>query len=346
MMRFLACIAASLLLHLLLLLINISFDHTPPKNKPVRVSLVTVPKANPKIEVKDKKKKEVVKKKKEKKEEELPDKQIVDLPPDPSSERPEDARFASESNHKVEKESISRNRTLTPEKAGHEVMKGADDKSGKSLGTEQADQEEQVKNELPRIDQRDRLKVAESEDGELRNDSGSHELRGDGESLHLGNADKNAKRSKKGDKKINLFPKDVIEEAARRSASAPFADHVEDVDEGEGTFLNTFETKYATFFNRVKRQIAQHWNPWPEYRRRDPTGNVYGIRTRKTIVAVVLDSKGYVVSATVKHSCGADFLDKIAVRSFLVVGQFPNPPKGAIKDGKVKFDFGFIITRN
>jgi len=38
-------------------------------------------------------------------------------------------------------------------------------------------------------------------------------------------------------------------------------DHLQDVDEGDGTYLNTKEWKFASFFNRVKQSVSQQWNP-------------------------------------------------------------------------------------
>src|SRR5918912_1221121 len=61
-------------------------------------------------------------------------------------------------------------------------------------------------------------------------------------------------------------------------------DHLADVDEGEGTYLNTKEWKYASFFNRVKQSVGMHWNPGDLLRKRDPTGNMFGGRDRYTMV--------------------------------------------------------------
>ena len=55
---------------------------------------------------------------------------------------------------------------------------------------------------------------------------------------------------------------------------------LDNVDEGEGTYLNTKEWKYASFFNRVKQSVSQQWNPGQQLRLRDPTGNIYGGRDR------------------------------------------------------------------
>ena len=54
--------------------------------------------------------------------------------------------------------------------------------------------------------------------------------------------------------------------------AAPAPDHVEGVDVGDATFLNTREWKFAGFFNRVKQNVAEVWNPMDAARVRDPTG--------------------------------------------------------------------------
>ena len=49
-------------------------------------------------------------------------------------------------------------------------------------------------------------------------------------------------------------------------------DALKDVDDGEETALNSKKWRFATFFNRVKKQVSEHWHPEEAYRRRDPTG--------------------------------------------------------------------------
>ncbi|HEU5059400.1 MAG TPA: hypothetical protein VFU21_22860, partial [Kofleriaceae bacterium] len=51
------------------------------------------------------------------------------------------------------------------------------------------------------------------------------------------------------------------EELLERAVGGGSVDHIEDADEGEFTSLNSRKWKYATFFNRMKRQVAQNWHP-------------------------------------------------------------------------------------
>lgn len=117
-----------------------------------------------------------------------------------------------------------------------------------------------------------------------------------------------------------------------------------DLPEGEGTYLNTREWKYASFFNRVKQRVGQTWNPMSQLRLRDPTGQIYGGRDRYTMLSVTLDADGRLKDAWVERSSGLDFLDLEAVQAFERAQPFPNPPPGLLaSDQTVRFQFGFFL---
>jgi TonB family protein len=131
---------------------------------------------------------------------------------------------------------------------------------------------------------------------------------------------------------------------ASRVVGAPAPDLVKNVKVGDQTLLNSRRFIYATFFNRIKQIVAQHWSPARVYRRRDPYGNVYGSADRYTLLSVVLDKKGKLTDVTVKKTSGLRFLDKEAVRAFRAARHFPNPPTALIgSDGKIRFRFGFML---
>ena len=79
--------------------------------------------------------------------------------------------------------------------------------------------------------------------------------------------------------------------AAEAGGGAP-NDDLHGVDPGDGTYLNTREWKYASFFNRVKRAVAEEWHPDIVYLRHDPSGNVYGTRDRVTVLRIHLKPDG------------------------------------------------------
>jgi TonB family protein len=130
-------------------------------------------------------------------------------------------------------------------------------------------------------------------------------------------------------------------------SGSPSRDYVEGLPEGDGTFLNTKEFKYATFFYRVRDSVASYWEDLAasEYRRRDPTGNIYGIRDRSTLLRIQLNREGGLADVRVEQSSGVDFLDHVAVEAFKKAEPFPNPPAGiADEDGSIRFNFQFVVT--
>ncbi len=127
-----------------------------------------------------------------------------------------------------------------------------------------------------------------------------------------------------------------------RIAGAPANDYLNE-QQGEGTFLNSREFKFAGFFNRMKRGVSQQWNPIAEYQRRDPSGNVYGASTRTTLLTVTLTADGKLKDAVVSHSSGLDFLDAEAIQAFRRAQPFSNPPPALVENGVISFNFGFTL---
>lgn len=121
-------------------------------------------------------------------------------------------------------------------------------------------------------------------------------------------------------------------------------DYLRDVDEGDKTLLNRKESRYAAFFDRVKIQIADKWSPVSTYRKRDPRGNVFGVKDRYSQVRVTLNGDGSVRQLFLARESGLDFFDDEAVRSIRAAAPFHNPPEGLKDDdGLVHFTFGFYF---
>jgi TonB family protein len=131
------------------------------------------------------------------------------------------------------------------------------------------------------------------------------------------------------------------EELLTRVTGGGSVDKIDDADEGEETALNSKRWKFAGFFNRMKRQVAQNWHPDRVYLQRDPRGNVYGTRDRITVLKVQLKTDGSVEKIYVQQGCGVDFLDDEAVRAFRAAQPFPNPPTGLKSGENISFSFGF-----
>jgi TonB family protein len=163
---------------------------------------------------------------------------------------------------------------------------------------------------------------------------------------------KTAERQEKGDPTPNS-PQAVARPAIQIKPSfgalsplqgAPAPEHLPDIREGEETALNSRKWLFASFFNRVKRFVSQHWDPATRYRKRDPYGNIYGIKDRLTVLSITLKQDGSLLSASVAKSSGLRFLDQEAIRAFQAAQPFHNPPKElADADGKIRFRFSFFV---
>jgi TonB family protein len=136
---------------------------------------------------------------------------------------------------------------------------------------------------------------------------------------------------------------DMLQRAIARGSGS--MDYLKDVDDGESTALNSKKWAHSLFFNRVKRAVADEWHPGVVYQRHDPSGNVYGIKDRVTVLRIHIKPDGHLAAWTVLQSCGVDFLDDEAIDAFRKAQPFPNPPKALVdSDGQIHFNFAFIFV--
>ncbi len=331
----------------------------PPKSKPQRVRMVNLG-ANKRQGKKHQRKKKPPKKTPEEKKLEDLQGQVVDLPPSPDNSVPKDARFLSEYNTNTKKETVSRHQQKNYRTAMNEVTRthksenrAPQKQNSRSLeiGPEKPNKKKQSASEemslqLPKQKHQQRLALELDSLGQMRNRQERQALRGNSDRLKLSMGDsqkiiKPGSAPNRGQRQLQLMPSMGV---LARIAGAPSNDHIADLEEGDGTFLNSREFKYASFFNRLKRNVSQHWNPMLEYRRRDPSGNIYGHMARVTVLNVTLDADGSLKDVRVRRSSGIDFLDYEAMSAFRRAGPFPNPPKGLVgsKDS-FEFPFGFHV---
>ncbi len=121
-------------------------------------------------------------------------------------------------------------------------------------------------------------------------------------------------------------------------------DHLPDVDDGKSTVLNADRHRFADFFLKVKSQVERHWKPSGVYVQRDPTGQLYGVKDRYTVLRVQLSPSGQLLGLTTTRASGLDFMDDEAKRAFREAAPFLNPPRGLIGDeGDIRFEFGFYF---
>lgn len=133
-------------------------------------------------------------------------------------------------------------------------------------------------------------------------------------------------------------------EALERALGGGSVDHLDDVAEGEQTALNAKQWKFASFFNRAKRQVAQNWNPNRVIASQDPSGKVFGVKDRITVLRITLDGTGHLTDVHVVKTSGVGQLDEEAMRAFRAAEPFPNPPPALVDpSGKISFLFHFHL---
>ena len=119
---------------------------------------------------------------------------------------------------------------------------------------------------------------------------------------------------------------------------------LDDVPEGDETILNTRAYKHGWFFNRVVGALYQNWRVQEAHRHNDPTGKVYGIRDRHTVVFAILNRNGELLDIAIKKSSGAPHLDDEAIAAFRRAQPFPNPPEELVNEkGHIEFPMGFNL---
>ncbi len=366
--RFVPFAALAVLVHLALLPLVPSLP-TPgaidKANRPIEVALV--PTKQTLNARKTKKKRKVVAKKAVKKEK-MPIGQIVNLPSTPDAEEPDEADYLAKTNSKTEKQTKSRHRTTQYKNPGNELSKASknadQEKSSvaSKLGLKVIAPKGSTKNgkskndqrtgrfELPSMKLKDALQLEIDPDfGKLVNRRSQSKIDGNGQALRLykgdgverGDGADAAQSQAAGTNLPDLIPSMGV---LAKLDAAPASDHLKDVEEGEGTFLNAKRFKYASFFNRVHKGVSNAWQPLKELRRRDPRGQVYGRATRTTLLNVTLNAEGAITDVGIVRSSGLDFLDQEAIYAFQRAQPFPNPPVGLLENNAINFRFGFNLN--
>lgn len=137
-------------------------------------------------------------------------------------------------------------------------------------------------------------------------------------------------------------------EAAQKGGSvSQTSDYLKDVDQGIETLLNTREFKYYTYYNRIRKQLSQFWEP----KVREKVNSMFqqgrkiaSAQDRTTKLLIVLNSAGTLVNVKVLSDSGVRDLDDAAIEAFRAAAPFPNPPKGIIEtDGTVKIRWDFVL---
>lgn len=298
--------------------------------------------------------------------------QIVELLAPQVEQRPDNARFLSEYDTSVEKETVARGSTeeMVNAPAPKELPIDSDPEelpedpkpAGEEAETEVASAEAKINDspeaegaaERPSESPLLAMRAAEfREESTIGEESGADTVEANGLAMTRGNGsvDQASQQEREGQDEAsgqtgssrsipNLRPSDEI---LARLAGGGSVDKVDGAESGEITALNSKKWKFASFFNRMKRQVAQNWHPDMVYVRRDPTGKVYGTKNRVTVLEVSLRPNGSLAKVIVSQQSGVGFLDDEAVSAFQKAQPFPNPPTGLVESTSklITFSFGF-----
>ncbi len=258
--------------------------------------------------------------------EETLDRQLVEVPPEPDSVvPPTKAKYQADRNVRVKKQTRSRKRSRPSDRRGAQSVKVAQRSEVQSASSRSAKATSSPKSQPRFALIQPKSKRSPIQDG--KNATRSNQFQGAEARLLLpATSSKNAL--------ANLQALD---------GGFTTDDHLPDEEEAESTLLNADKYKYADFFYRVKDAVRNHWHPASVYRTRDPSGKVYGVKDRNTVLRIKLDSTGSVISIVTRTASGLEFLDREARAAFRRAQPFANPPEGLVKNGEISFNFGFYF---
>jgi TonB family protein len=306
------------------------------------------------------------------KQEKLERGQVVSLGPTNDQAPDKATKYLSERDSKVEKETRARETNAFYKNALSKLQKeGRNDKAdpgapavserpgdnGRNGGGRELKRQKQAA-ELPSKERRDPLRLEQSPDGTVPNREGSDAFKGNGKKVAIADPGSEGKASSvgpgtpgaapgaPGDQRPLKLTLDQPIGATGPIAGGPMPDDLRGIEEGEGTFLNARSFKFAGFLNRVKETVGRVWTQKviDASGKRDPTGQLYSYKDRRTVIEFTLDRQGEITDVHVAASSGVQYLDEVAVDAFRVVQRFPNPPPGLITEtGTVQLPFAFTL---
>ena len=301
----------------------------------------------------------------------LPAGQVVSLGPTNDLAPDKPTKYLSEHDSRVLKETRARETSAFFKNALSKVQKeGRNEKTApgapavaekpgdRGNGGGQEQKRARTEAQLPSKPRRDALRVAEAPDGTLRARDATAAIKGTGTRVAIADPGSSGQAQSVGPgapgagpgtpgqmKPLNLTLDQPVG-AAGPIAGGPMPDDLRGIEEGDETLLNSRSFKFAGFLNRVKETVGRVWvqKVQAEATKRDPTGQLYSYRDRRTVVEFTLDKQGEITDVKVAASSGVQYLDEVAVDAFRIVQRFPNPPPGLLQEnGEVKLPFAFTL---
>ncbi len=123
--------------------------------------------------------------------------------------------------------------------------------------------------------------------------------------------------------------------------------YIQGLKEGETSALNTKEFVFFSYFERVRKQLDQTWQPLVRgqiekiYKNGRHLASQTDFTTR---TLVTINSKGDIVRVQVLQASGTMDLDSAAINALNKAGPYPNPPKGLMDEtGNAQIRWDFIL---
>lgn len=146
-------------------------------------------------------------------------------------------------------------------------------------------------------------------------------------------------------------PKEYTDE--RRWANPQFGEalkggqYIQGVREGEVTALNTKEFVFYSYFERVRKQLDQAWQPLVRQNIQKILKSGRKLASNAdhvTRALVTLNQQGQILRIQVLEESGSQDLDQAAVDALNRAGPYPNPPRGLVDiKGEVQIRWDFIL---
>jgi TonB family protein len=123
--------------------------------------------------------------------------------------------------------------------------------------------------------------------------------------------------------------------------------YIQGVKPGEVTALNTKEFVFFSYFERVRRQLDQAWQPIVKQNvgrilkggRQLASNSDFVTRT-----LVTMNERGEILRIQLLEQSGTEDLDQAAIDALNKAGPYPNPPRGLIdSSGNVYIRWDFIL---
>lgn len=123
--------------------------------------------------------------------------------------------------------------------------------------------------------------------------------------------------------------------------------YVQGLKEGETSALNTKEFVFFSYFERVRRQLDQTWQPMVrgQIERIYKAGRHLASQTDfVTRTLITINAKGEILRVQLLQASGAVDLDSAAVGALNKAGPYPNPPKGLLdENGNAQIRWDFVL---